>query len=935
MEHQPPGLLFVAATLLPLASFALLLVWGALRWGLKPYAKDNPGVNSAFQFLGGDVPGRGPAFVALGAIALAFACSLSGFVIFWTETHELHHKEEALHNALHAHGGDKDDHKHDKDDHKHPKDGKADKHDGAEEQSQGAKDDKAPKKDKKSPEKTDKTDAKGKDKEAKKEKAKEKTVAELKKEYNEAKKEYDSNWEGHLDWARINPNPKSVKDTERGTLLTLGFRIDMLSAVMFVMVTFIATLIHLFSIGYMSEELHKTVEDHEVHMAHGHLERRGRFGRFFMFLSLFCFSMLNLVLADNLFQIFVSWELVGICSYLLISFYFERTSASNAANKAFITNRIGDAGFIIGLLIVWTYFGTFNFQEIFTRIRCPERDAHKEILIDDKPAGNTIVRAKSDPTNERGSRMVTLDKEGELALIFPRVREMNESKQKHFDGPSRRMALYDEPLQHRYGYIPYWLLVVAGLGIFLGCVGKSAQFPLQVWLPDAMEGPTPVSALIHAATMVAAGVYLVGRCYPLFTAEVLLTIAYTGAITLFVAATIAVVMTDIKKVLAYSTVSQLGFMMLALGVGGWTAGLLHLLTHAFFKALLFLGSGSVIYGCHHQQDMLKMGGLLPKMRITGLTMLVGCLAIAGTPFFSGWYSKDEILVAAYGFFMAHKQHFLLFLLPLVTASITTFYMFRMWLMTFTGKPKDHHVYEHAHESSWMMTLPLVLLAILSFCVAWGNPPWSPADSWLGGELHHFSQPNSIEKPGAHGPVHVDFLAESAEAGKGHSVVGALAIGVVIIGLLFAMMLYAPPEWTSGIFTVFPIFGVLDPADAKEQFPALHRFLAHKWYFDEIYSAVLVRPAVVVAHWCKNFDTYVIDGFLHLLQKLTMLTTLWSGRFDRNIVDGLVNLMANVFYSVGNWLRTWQTGYLRSYVLFLALAAMALWMLFYALAIGGP
>src|SRR6185503_12561870 len=209
----------------------------------------------------------------------------------------------------------------------------------------------------------------------------------------------------------------------------------------------------------------------------------------------------------------------------------------------------------------------------------------------------------------------------------------------------RTIDTLNNPRDRQFTTMPYWILVLAGLGIFLGCVGKSAQFPLQVWLPDAMEGPTPVSALIHAATMVAAGVYLVGRCYPLFTLEVLLTIAYVGAITLFVAASIAVVMTDIKKVLAYSTVSQLGYMMLALGVGGWTAGLLHLLTHAFFKALLFLGSGSVIYGCHHQQDMLKMGGLYPKMKITAISMLMGVLAIAGTPLFSGWYSKDEILVA--------------------------------------------------------------------------------------------------------------------------------------------------------------------------------------------------------------------------------------------------------------------------------------------------
>src|SRR5437763_747511 len=273
--------------------------------------------------------------------------------------------------------------------------------------------------------------------------------------------------------------------------------------------------------------------------------------------------------------------------------------------------------------------------------------------------------------------------------------------------------------------MPYWLLVAGCLGIFLGCVGKSAQFPLHVWLPDAMEGPTPVSALIHAATMVAAGVYLVGRCFPLFTSEALLVIAYTGGITLFVAATIAIVMRDIKKVLAYSTVSQLGYMMLALGIGGWVAGLFHLFTHAFFKALLFLGSGSVIYGCHHEQEMTKMGGLFPKMKVTALTMLVGCLAIAGTPLFSGWYSKDAVVASALGYSLVYQEHSLLFVLPLLTAGITTFYMFRMWFLTFTGKPRDPHVYDNAHESPRTMTVPLILLAVCSAGIAWGWPVWDP------------------------------------------------------------------------------------------------------------------------------------------------------------------------------------------------------------------
>ena len=865
-----PGLLYVLATLLPVASFTILLLWGALRWALRPYATDNATVDGIFQAIGGEVPGRAPAYVATAAIFLSFCCALIGFVTFLGDAPKLHRLEHALRDAVAKH---------------------AKAHD----------DENEPKKDQS--EKDAKAEGEGKHKKP------DEIAAELRKE--------QIRWQHSWQWARVNTS--QIADADRGTILTLGFRIDMLSAVMFMMVTFIATLIHLFSIGYMSDELKKEVEDHEVHTAHGHFHRRGRFGRFFMYLSLFCFSMLNLLLADNLFQIFVSWELVGICSFLLIGFYFERTSASNASNKAFITNRVGDAGFIVGMLILWTYFGSFNFEQIFTQVRCPHNDTHGEIVHDGKKLGATLVRVNLDSVTEDKRvgnwQRYKLVPNGSHVLIMPR------EIPGHYHGPQDGVRAFVQPKKNQLGAIPYWLLTLAGLGIFLGCVGKSAQFPLQVWLPDAMEGPTPVSALIHAATMVAAGVYLVGRCYPLFTPDVLLTISYVGAITLFVAATIAVVMTDIKKVLAYSTVSQLGYMMLGLGVGGWTAGLLHLLTHAFFKALLFLGSGSVIYGCHHQQDMGKMGGLYPKMKITALTMLMGVLAISGTPFFSGWYSKDEILAGAFGYFMVNKQHFLLFLLPLLTAGITTFYMFRMWFLTFTGKPKDDHVHEHAHESPWPMTVPLILLAILSVCVAWGWPLHKPQNSWLGHQLHHYSQPKTVTDPDLrddHGdliPLDADLVAENKAAIQHHSIVGMLAIAVVAIGLAFALALY--------------YFGALDPNEAKEQFPGVHRFLLQKWYFDELYSVAIVRPGLTIAHWCRNFDTHVVDAFVNLVGKWNIVASYWSGRFDKGIVDGFVNLIADVSFTSGNWLRNVQTGYLRSYILFLALAGMAVWILLYA------
>jgi NADH-quinone oxidoreductase subunit L len=847
--QERPGLLFVVATLLPLASFLIIFISFGF-WALfRPYRDDDDGRAGLFEVFGGNRPGSLPAFVALAAIVGAFLCSFAGAVQFFGEQAGRHQHAEAVEDLEHE---------------------------------------------------LRKAEAPA-----------ERTAIESKLEKERSQvRAFDSRWSGSFEWLRVRPT--TAADAGSGTALAVGFRIDNLNCVMFLMVTFIASLIHLFSIGYMSEELEPIVEDHHVHTEDGHLHRRGRFGRFFLFLSLFCFSMLNLILADNLFQVFVSWELVGVCSYLLVGFYFERQSASNAANKAFITNRIGDAGFILGLLILWTSLGTFNFEEIFRRIRGPEQG--------NSVKAHQFVRASADTSagSLPGGRTLRVQSDGSEVILFPRV-ERDEADPLILD-EGGRVEVHDQPKADQAGSLPYWMLVAAGLGIFLGCVGKSAQFPLHVWLPDAMEGPTPVSALIHAATMVAAGVYLVGRCYPLFTPEALLVIAYTGGITLFVAATVAVVMTDIKKVLAYSTVSQLGYMMLALGVGGWTAGEFHLLTHAFFKALLFLGSGSVIYGCHHEQDMRRMGGLFPKMKITAVTMLVGVLAIAGIPLFSGWYSKDSILAQALGFVMVHSNHLLLFLLPLATAGLTTFYMFRMWYLTFAGTPRDHHVYEHAKESPWTMTVPLIVLAVMSIVVAWGWPVWDAKASVLEHQLHH-AQPLSIIADFGHvldpkegenyewATSRVDYPLVRQTAHENHELAGMMALGLVALGIVFASVMY--------------LYRILDPDEALEQGRRLHTFLTHKWYFDELYSVALVRPSLAVAHAFKWFDLTVIDGIIHGVARTAVRISRWDGIFDNMVVDGAVNLVGNVTYRVGSSLRNVQTGALRSYVLFLALAAVGL------------
>ena len=475
---------------------------------------------------------------------------------------------------------------------------------------------------------------------------------------------------------------------------------------MFCMVTLIASCIHVYSLGYMHEELHE-VTDPLARLENGEpLRRRGRFYRFFQYLSLFCFSMLGLVIAGNLAMVFAFWELVGICSYLLIGFYIERKSASNAANKAFIVNRVGDFGMIIGLMAIFA-----GMEHVFLR------RLHKMTAVTICPASS--ARSARQPT-------ITSRTSPTAWSSSPPGRKWPRSWRKAATRwPADKAARASIETWRGQGY-GYWLLVVAGLGIFCGCVGKSAQFPLHVWLPDAMEGPTPVSALIHAATMVAAGVYLVGRCYPIFTPEVLLVIAIVGTITLFIAATIAITATDIKRVLAYSTVSQLGYMMLALGLGGWLAGMFHLFTHAFFKALLFLCSGSVIHATG-TNEMPAMGGLRKKMPWTAGTMLVGCLAIAGAGIplvvgLSGYYSKDGILAQALSFRQANPLYGYFFWIATAGAAITAFYMFRLWYMTFAGKPRDEHVYHHAHESPWVMVGPLVILAFFAVVAGWGTSP---------------------------------------------------------------------------------------------------------------------------------------------------------------------------------------------------------------------
>ncbi|HEY5974775.1 MAG TPA: NADH-quinone oxidoreductase subunit L [Geobacteraceae bacterium] len=581
----------------------------------------------------------------------------------------------------------------------------------------------------------------------------------------------------------------------------IGFLVDPLSAIMILVVTGVGSLIHLYSIGYMHGE--------------------EGFYRYFTYLNLFTFSMLLLVLGGNMLLMFVGWEGVGLCSYLLIGYYFHKKSAGDAGKKAFVMNRVGDFGFLIGLFTIFWWLGSNH--NIWT------------------------------------VNFVELSKASEL--------------------------------------LPYGgVVTIATLCFFLGATGKSAQIPLYTWLPDAMEGPTPVSALIHAATMVTAGVYMIGRMNFVFikAPETMLVIAIVGAATAIFAATIGTAQNDIKRVLAYSTVSQLGFMFLAMGVGAFTAGVFHLMTHAFFKACLFLGSGSVIHAMHHAlhhghlhddpQDMRNMGGLRKAMPITFITFLVSTIAIAGIPGFSGFFSKDEILWQAFSNPFHGDLNILLWGTGAVAACFTAFYMFRLVFMTFFGECRiNAKVKDHLHESPLVITIPLMVLGALAVVGGYIGLPKLIGDL-LGGVpnyFEHWLEP-VFEKS-------TEYAKHYAHAGAHHShslewgLMG-LSVVIAVTGISIAYALYiASPDI---------------PKRFTAAFPGLHRAVYNKWYIDELYDFMFVNP-------CKNLGNL-----------------LWKG-FDVVVVDGIVNGVGKLVMGISAGLKGLQSGYVHNYAFGMALGVVAI------------
>jgi NADH-quinone oxidoreductase subunit L len=560
----------------------------------------------------------------------------------------------------------------------------------------------------------------------------------------------------------------------------IGFSIDRLTSVMLLLVTTVSSLVHIYTIGYMQGD--------------------SGYARFFSYIALFTFSMLMLVMADNLLQLFIFWEAVGLCSYLLIGHWYDRPAACSAATKAFIVNRVGDFGFMLGLLMIWYNFESLDYSEIFVR-------AHES-------AGEVI--------NVLGPFGGTWDVS---------------------------------------------VLTFVCVLLFTGAVGKSAQVPLHVWLPDAMEGPTPISALIHAATMVTAGVFMVARLAPLYNLSptAMTLVAITGGVTMVVGATIALTQTDIKRVVAYSTVSQLGYMIMACGLGAYAAGMYHLLTHGAFKALLFLGCGSVIIALHHEQDMRRMGGLKHKLPITYWTFVVGSLALAGFPLTSGFFSKDHLLVSAWS---AGPLGQFLAVLGLMTALITAFYSFRLVFVTFWGPSHvDPHHVDHVHEPSSTMTLPLIVLAVFSIVTGYLGIP--------------------------------EFLEPAFETGAGEAAHGGGAsVGIMVLAAGMGLLGIA------GAYYVYVRNPAL-PDRLARQWQSLYQASLNKWYVDEVYDRTIVRPTFAGA------------------------TGLWK-HVDVNVIDSAVNGVARAIAWGGWLLRLTQSGQAQHYALGMALGAVVLFTMYFFL-----
>jgi NADH-quinone oxidoreductase subunit L len=794
-------------------------------------------------------------------------------------------------------------------------------------------------------------------------------------------------WHQSAPWLQVLPTAPS--DGQHATMLGLGFHIDGLAAVLFVLVALLSFLIHLYSLEYLKDELKEEIPDETVHQEFGTYKRRGRFSHYYLFLSLFTFAMLHLVIADNLFQVFLSWQLVALCAYLFTGFWYERPTAAEAATKVFLLNRAGDVALVAGIALLWSGLGTLSFQDMAARVRAPLQDRNGLVT----PGGQFVY---ADVDEEGRVRAAEPGQGTGLLVLLPTARPETFAVPK----PGEEVS----PGKRGYGTMSTWVLMAAGLCLLFGCLTRAAQGPLYTWLTGVLEAPLPLTVLLQSGTMIAAGIYVLARVYPLLTPGVLLVIAYVGLVGMILGIVTALVETDLRRILTWTNMSQIGFILVGLGVGGWSAALFHLVVYSVVNALLFLGVGCVIYACSGETDVRKFGGLTHKMPFTTASMMLGVMAQGLMPFLAGWYSRDAILAQTFGYALLHPAHLLLFLGPLVVAGVSAFVLARMWIQIFMGPPREEKYFLNAEESQRMAIL-VVMLALVAVSLSWGWPPWDTDASWLEIRIRQ-SQPASV-------PSDFGIVPEIGEVWDGGGVkapaeserliarlvtpwVIILALLASSVGVALAWYWYWPTEQISDelLFAAMgspihetqpdptqlqprprprpvqrprliwddededvplgetppatesstpipvrtpgatPTPTPATPAQPPPREPAAWEVaLQRGLYLDQFYCDTFVTPARWLGRSLAWIDLSLLDNLDGYVAAATVAAARAEGQVD-SALDRTVRETARSIWNLGGFLRRAETGSLHSYLLCLILAAVGIAVCFYLLAAWG-
>lgn len=775
-------------------------------------------------------------------------------------------------------------------------------------------------------------------------------------------------WNGRVAWLQVQSSV--TPDTDWAGSFPLGFRVDGVAILFFLVIALVALLLNVYALAYHDEET-REVEDPQVRLEFGGFRRRGRLSRFSLFLGLLTSALLFLVISDNLVQVFVCWQVVTVCACVLVGFWYERSVVNVLSLRTFLLQRAGDAGFLLGLLILWSAVGTVTFTDLEQRLRAPLED--RQGLVD---PGGQFVHVEN--VEESGQVRVVETGQGGQVLILP----LGSNARLAIPRVGDEVAAAARPGPGQFGVLSVGWLTLAGCGLLIGCLAGAAQFPWQGWLTESTVGPLPVMALLNTVGSVAVSVYVLGRIYPILTPTVLILLAYLGLIGLVGGALLALWSIELPRILIFSTISTLGLIFLGLGIGAWSGGLFHILTHAVAKATLFLGVGAILYATGGQTDLRKLGGLALRMPLTALAMLLATLALSGMPFLAPWYSGTAILEEALGYVLVHPGHLLLFLGPLVVAGLTAFTLFRLWILAFQGLPREPRSFLQAEEPPTAITFPTVVLALLAVTLGWGVVPWDPHGSWVENELHD-AQPlsvqsdfgtvperNEIWQGAAIKPPAISERLQAQHYGWWAVLLNLLVAGV---GVFLAQRWYAPRELlTDGALRAalgLPAEGQLpqrpaldrprlwdeqadleeetvpvveEPAPVEEPVPVGSSppvapvprpamptepgpwvtFVAGGLGLNSLCRVLFVDPAQRLGRWLSWLEGTPVDGCLRRLGG-GLRTLAWVGGFLDRMLDAILMRGSRLVWDLSGWLRSGESGSPRWYLLVLVLATVGL------------